>query len=115
MFGSFSATGQTGLLMAGYNVAARLADWHISALDDQPTEWRCTARVEARDGYWFEHGSAWGLRLTIGRREWRWRNVVVQADAGGVMIRGSGPPEIRSMGEVSNGQIQIRSAGNRPA
>lgn len=91
------ASGQSGELRTGYQVAAQLGPWAIDLaevmLGDAPG-WTCSARIIKTDAYWLEHGEAFDLRLDVGRVQWRWRNVNVHLTGESVLIRGEAKPEL---------------------
>lgn len=85
MPGSCVVKGISGSVWVGFHKAADLTGWTY-------TKGRVTATVSNVNQFWGRQ-RATELRLMVGRREWRWRNGAVDAEAGSGSYRVSGPPE----------------------
>lgn len=81
--------GQRGELRGGGRVAAVLGAWDLRGT---AAEWTVTARLEAADAYLVARGCR-ELRLRLGRRTLRWRDVDVEVAGDAVTVRGSGEAE----------------------
>lgn len=73
-------TGTGGDIRVGYQRAARLGKWSITATGYQPqVSYTLEAALLDRDEYWFFE-SPHDVSLLIGERHWLWRNVAVIGD-----------------------------------
>jgi len=80
-------TGQSGQLRAGGRVAANLGRWSMRDSDDT---WTLECQPVEVNDYWLDNGTSFELRLDVGRRIWRWRDVTV---SGRLTIHAVGRPE----------------------
>jgi len=88
------ATGPQGVVTFGAVHAATLRAWRLVARDDVPQCWTLTATaVEVNRFYITQSPLAVSLRL--GRRNYRWSDVVLEIVGGQVRGTVSGRPEVR--------------------
>lgn len=90
------ATGISGELRAGYQVAAWLGRWEMAMSDDRLVDgrWTCRAELLARNDYWLEHAQRFALCLDVGVVQWCWPEVRVQVGDEQLTIYGLGGPAI---------------------
>ena len=88
MSSSLTAKGAVGVLKKGYQRVASLSDW----------SWDGGGRVNARaadvDTFWLDQGGL-TLVLSLGRREWHWRNVDAVLSGSACTVQVNGKPELR--------------------
>ena len=73
-------TGTGGDIRVGYQRAALLGKWSLTATGYQPqVSYTLDATVLERDEYWFFE-SPHDVSLVMGKRHWLWRNVTVTGD-----------------------------------
>lgn len=86
---AMQARGDTGVLLYGYHVVARLSSWHLT-----DTEQVLASFSEIHEFYRQQEGP-FTLRLKLAKAEWEWRFVQVLAwePAGAVLV--SGKPTVR--------------------
>jgi hypothetical protein len=72
--------GTGGEVRVGYQRAAMLGKWSITASGYQPqTSYTLNAAVVDRDEYWF-YQYPHAVSLSMGNRQWLWHNVTVTGD-----------------------------------
>jgi hypothetical protein len=71
---TLTATGVSGELRHGYQVAARFGAWTLTLAERTAKTMLVTVKNEERDAYW---GNEWpqSLRLQVGSRLWVWPDV----------------------------------------
>jgi hypothetical protein len=93
MSSSFTATGATGEIRVGGRVAAQIGKWQLMAAGGNaytvigPT-------VEVNEFLLFGENKK-ELRLPVGAKEWRWRDVSVGFDGSQVTVVVTGKPDVR--------------------
>lgn len=91
------ASGVTGELRVGYQVAARLGAWGVDGTPDG--RWSFTGRLVESNAYWIESPGPFTLRLEIrlasGPRYWQWRGLsITERSPQSITIHGNGSPEV---------------------
>lgn len=83
---ALTASGRSGVLTLGYQVAARLGAW---SLDE-----RGIVSAELLDGHplWLHKDGPFTLSLDIGTRQWTWPNVELRQREGALVAVTSGTP-----------------------
>ena len=72
--------GTGGVIRVGYQHAARLERWSLTASGYQPqTSYMLEAVIVERDEYWFFE-SPHVVSLQMGQRQWVWHDVIVTGD-----------------------------------
>lgn len=82
-------SGATGRLLVAGRVAVRLANW---TLDHRGENAVIHAQITERDIYWLKHAKRFDLRLNMGKRDLRWRDVEVAVVENSVRIEAKGKP-----------------------
>jgi hypothetical protein len=73
--------GTGGEIRVGYQRAATLGNWSLTATGDQPqVSYTLDAVVIDRDEYWYFE-SPHAVSLSMGERQWLWKDVTVTGDA----------------------------------
>ena len=86
------ATGTSGEVRYGYQVALRLGSWVIEAERDRPV-FNFTASIADTDEVWAMH-TPLDLVLALGPFEWIWRDIPVNIAGGKVTIELLRRPDI---------------------
>ncbi len=84
-------TGVAGSVWVGCQKAADLAGWTYTRTAQGATITGTLINLNR----FYGAQRATGLRLMVGKSEWRWRGEAVDAEAGSGSYRVSGPPERR--------------------
>ncbi len=78
-------------LRVGYEVAACLGQWELTNHGDGFT---LSAPVIHRNMFWLTAGYPLDLCVTVGKSQWRWKDVVVSGDSP-LTVQGEGHPEVQ--------------------
>lgn len=81
------ATGLAGELRAGGRLAGRLSDW---TMEPAPGGWSIRARLHDGHPVYLANGTPLELRLTMGKRIWRWRGVACARAGEAVTLMATG-------------------------
>lgn len=84
-----SANGTSGELRLGYQVAARLGRWTLTA------EGAFEAAVVEVNEFWISQPGSRVLIVPLGRRQWVWRDVDLLDQGPPLRLRVTGAPELR--------------------
>lgn len=87
---SLKASGLSGVVRVGGRVAAELGRW---TFEGSSSAWVVEAKLLEDDPYLLEYDAPKELRLDLGTRTWRFRDVVATQGVGDITITGSGRPE----------------------
>jgi hypothetical protein len=86
---ALKASGISGEVRKGYQVAARLSSWTLES---------DTSRVDAtateRNPFWLEQNGL-SLHLTLGNRQWVWREIEIMDSGHPFAIRIHGQPDVK--------------------
>jgi hypothetical protein len=88
---AITASGLSGELRCGYQVAARFGPWKLTLADRKEQITVVTVSALEPDGYWFEEQPQ-SLRLQVGSRLWVWREAERITDT---QYRVVGDPEVQ--------------------
>jgi hypothetical protein len=92
MSSSFTATGPSGEIRVGGRIAAQIGSWKLMAAGGN-TYTIVAPTTEANDFLLFGE-SRKEIRLPVGAKEWRWRDVQVGYDGSQITVVVTGKPEI---------------------
>lgn len=84
------AKGLVGELRAGGRVAARITEWEMERLENG-AGWHIAATLADTVEPWLPRVTE--MRLELGRRTWRWREIAPEFVASRVHVRGIAAPE----------------------
>ena len=73
----FRASGPSGLLRVGYQVAAEIGPWDITLAPRLPRSFLFIGRLGRAHAYWMTQ-TPLDLMVALGSVEWLWRDVVVE-------------------------------------
>ena len=85
------ATGTTGTLRAGGQLAASLTAWKYTGNE---AGWQITATAGDVNEFWLDN-STLDVWLRVGNHWWIWRDVAVRREGTAITITGAGRPEMR--------------------
>lgn len=86
------ASGTSGELRKGHQVAARLSHWTLEAGTDTQ---RVDGTAEKIDAYWIDQ-SGLSLHLEVGSRQWVWRDIELLSQVNPIAVRLKGLPDERT-------------------
>lgn len=79
------ASGTTGVLRVGYQVAADLGAWHMVLAPRLPLTYVFRATVLSEHDYWITQAPI-DLAVQVGSAEWLWRDVQLQRTGDAIVV-----------------------------
>lgn len=79
------ASGPSGTLRVGYQVAAELGHWEMVLAAQLPRTFTFSATVQREHAYWITQEPL-DLVLTLGTAEWLWRGITLKREGPRVIV-----------------------------